>query len=97
MLNRHEHFARLNEWNKSEEWKAGRYDFNSLMNQKWEIPESVYWEFLEVLPPVGYKNGAFYMSEMLTGDITSKYSQEGNKYFHEYAKLPVKLYAEVYA
>ena len=65
--------------------------------QKWEIPESVYWEFLEVLPPVGYKNGAFYMSEMLTENITSKYSQEGDKYFHEYARLPGRLWAEIAA
>lgn len=97
MLNRDEHFARLNEWNKSEEWKQDRYDFNALVGQKWEIPEYVYWEFLEVLPPVGIKNGAFYMSEMLTGNLTSRYSQEGDKYFHEYARLPGKLWADLVA
>ncbi len=97
MLNRDEHFTRLNEWNKSQEWKDGHYNFNALIGQKWEIPESVYWEFLEVLPPVGYRNGAFYMSEMLSGDITSRYSQIGDKYFHEYANLPVKLHAQMYA
>lgn len=97
-----EHFERLNRWTKDPEYLAshtgpGRYDFGALVGQKWEIEEKTYWYFLEVLPPVGMKGGGFYMSEFLTGDITSYYSKVGNKYFHEYRRAPARVQWEAMA
>ena len=87
-VSREEHFLRLNAWRDTPEWKAGAYDFNQLVGQRWEVTREIYWEFLEVLPPVGMSGGSFYMSEALTGNIRSKYIEEGDRYFHEWTRFP---------
>lgn len=89
-VTREEHFEKLNEMFKTEEWKDRKYDFNSLVGKRWEITEELFWYFLEVLPPVNWKSDSkgesFYMSEALTGNIRSKYIREGSRYFHEYQR-----------
>lgn len=56
------------------------------IGNKWKITEEIYWYFLEMLPPVYYKNG-FLMSEKVTGDIRSYYYQIGGNYYHEYVEV----------
>ena len=92
-VTREEHFHLLNEWNLSPEWKRDcGFDFASLLGKRWEITKELYWYFLEILPPVRWtgvnsSRESFYMSERLSGNITSKYSREGDRYFHERAIL----------
>ncbi len=92
MVTREEHFKLLNDWNQSPEWKRDySFDFASLIGKRWEINEELWWEFLEVLPPVRWRkdgNGeSFFISEALSGNIHSKYIREGDRYFHEWAIL----------
>lgn len=58
----------------------------SLLGKRWEIDEKTYREFLEVLPPLAYHNGSFYLSEFTFGDITTKYTKEGDRYYCEFAR-----------
>lgn len=58
------------------------------IGQPWEIDENIYWEFLGMLPPLDYKNGSFYMSEFYSGNLTTRYSRQGNRYFCEFAIYP---------
>lgn len=95
ILTREQHFERLNAWrNDRADPGAYKFDFNSLVGQKWEIEEATYWYFLEVLPPLGMRGGSFYMSEFLTDDITSRYSKVGKHYFHEYVRAPLAVQLE---
>lgn len=90
-LTRAEHFERLNAYSKDPAYAARTFDFDALVGQRWEIDEETYWYFLEVLPPLAWAGGSFYMSEALTdtakGTITSRYEKRGARYFHEYAYL----------
>ena len=52
-----------------------------MIGDRWEIDEDIYMEFLEMLPPMGWRGGAFYMSEFSFGDITTKFTREGGKYY----------------
>ncbi|HEY7330682.1 MAG TPA: hypothetical protein VH592_23785 [Gemmataceae bacterium] len=58
----------------------------SLLGKRWEIDEKTYMEFLEVLPPLAYHDGSFYLSEFTFGDITTKYTKEGDRYYCEFAR-----------
>ncbi len=62
----------------------------SLLGKRWEIDEKTYVEFLEVLPPLAYHNGSFYLSEFTFGDITTKYTKEGDRYYCEFARYQPK-------
>lgn len=48
---------------------------------EWEIDAETFYYFLEVLPPLAMRNGAFLMSEMQYGTVTGKYRQDGERYF----------------
>lgn len=96
-LSNAEHFARLNAYSKDPAYLAGKFDFGALVGQKWEIEKATYWYFLEVLPPLGWRGGAFYMSEFLTDNITSRYSRVGESYFHEYVRAPLAIEQEACA
>lgn len=41
-----------------------------------------------MLPPLAYNNGSFYLSEFTFGDITTKYTKEGDRYYCEFARYP---------
>jgi hypothetical protein len=57
----------------------------SLLGERWEIDEETYQEFLEVLPPLAHQGGSFYLSEFTFGNITTKYTREGDRYYCEFA------------
>lgn len=57
---------------------------------RWTVSEDVYFEFLEMLPPIPRnKGGGFYISEAQCsapggGNIRSAYYQQGGQYWHAY-------------
>lgn len=67
------------------------YPSRPIVGERWEIEEETFWYFLEVLPPMRYKRTAtgcsFCMSEFQSGNITSQYSEENGRYFHEFVEL----------
>jgi hypothetical protein len=96
---RKNHFARLNGYRQSAEYAAyartigaevPQGDLPSLLGNRWEIDEAVYDEFLGMLPPMGWRGGAFYMSEFSFDDITAKFSKDGDRYYCEFARYPGK-------
>lgn len=58
-----------------------------LLNEVWEIPESMYEEMFEVLPPLAMGRDWFVMCEFLRGSITSIYVRFGKKYYHSYITI----------
>lgn len=42
---------------------------------------------------IGWRNVAFFMSEFTFGDITAKYTKEGDRYFCELARFPERKQA----
>lgn len=60
----------------------------AIVGKRWEIDEDLYDEFLNILPPLGWHGGVFYMREFTFDDITTKFSKEGNRYFCEFARYP---------
>ena len=97
------HFERLNSYRNSVEYaeyareigaEVPQGNFPSLLGNRWEIDEAIYHEFLEMLPPLGWRNGSFFMSEFSFDDITAKFTREGDKYFCEFARFPERA-AEV--
>jgi len=104
---RDNHFRRLGAYRDSKEYadyaRAIGYpaplgELPSLIGDRWEIDAETYDEFLNVLPPLrapgSGHNSSFYMSEFCFGDITTKYTQEGHKYYAEFARFPERA-AEV--
>ena len=55
-----------------------------------EITEENFEDALNVLPPMRWENGGFFMSERYTGDVTAFYQQIGNKYYTSYQRLSYK-------
>jgi len=55
---------------------------------RWVISEEVYWEFMEMLPPLTRLAGGFFCPEAGTsckeGNIRSAYYQSEGKYWHGY-------------
>ncbi len=96
---RKRHFELLNGYRNSAEYAAYAKEIGaevpqgmlpSLFGAQWEIDKQIYHEALELLPPIGWRGGSFYMSEFTFGDITAKFSKEGDKYFCEFARYPEK-------
>lgn len=67
-------------------YEAMQAFFAGIVGHRWEITEEIYDEFLDMLPPLGWQGGAFYMREFTFDDITTKYSREGGRYFCEFAR-----------
>lgn len=97
---RQHHFERLNAYRHSTEYAdyarsigssppAG--DLPSLIGNRWEIDKAIYDEFLEMLPPLGWRGGTFYMREFTFDDITTKFTKEGEKYYCEFARWPERV------
>ncbi len=98
------HFERLNAYRQSAEFAAYARDIGadvpagplpSLVGARWEIDRDLYEEFLNMLPPLGWRGGTFYMSEFSFGDITAKFTQEGDRYYCEHAPYPPRRAAAV--
>lgn len=94
---RKQHFQRLNNYHHSSEYaeyakqigaEVPKGSLPSLLGDKWEIDRETYQEFLEVLPPLGWEGGTFYMCEFSFDDITAKFSKKGDKYYCEFARCP---------
>jgi hypothetical protein len=90
---RNRHFENLNDYRNSVEYQVSPNcyqhpsgELKTLIGNRWEIDEAIYWEFLEMLPPMGWKGHAFYMMEFCFDDITTKFSKEGDKYYCEFAR-----------
>lgn len=99
---RKHHFERLNAYRNSQEYAAYARDVGaevpsgplpSLIGDRWEIDRDIYQEFLEVLPPLGWKGGTFYLSEFSFGNVTAKFTKEGERYFCEFARYPSRTRA----
>ena len=96
---RTEHFRRLNAYRHSPEFAEYAKQVGApppdgplkpLIGDRWQIDRDIYEEFLGMLPPLGWKGGVFHMSEFSFGDITAKFTQEGDRYFCEFAHYPAK-------
>ena|SRR5687768_52313 len=96
---RDQHFQRLNAYRHSREYAqfAARIgnpvpegdDLPSLLGVRWEIDETIYMEFLEILPPLRWHGGTFLISEFCFDTITTKYTRTGDasvgyRYFCEF-------------
>ncbi len=94
---RENHYKRMNAYRNSCEYqeyaKSIGYAVDqstvqpSLFGNRWEINEAIYWDFMEMLPPV-YCKGGFYMIELTFDNITNKFTKEGEKYYCEFARIP---------
>ena len=64
------------------------------LNHQTEVDAETFDYFLGIMPPMGWKNGAFYVCEAdshtATHAIHSKFSQVGSKFYHEYAAIPLR-------
>ena len=96
-LPRKNHYERLNSYRNSAEYAefakaigadVPSGDLPSILGNKWEINEEIYHEFLGMLPPMGWRNGAFYMCEFSFDDITTKFTKAGDRYSCEFARFP---------
>lgn len=54
---------------------------NSICGEWFEITEEFYNQQLNVLPPMRYYNGGFYISEAYTGSIHGFYQELNGKYY----------------
>ncbi len=60
---------------------------NSLCGNWQEITEDEYNEMLNILPPVDWKNGGFFIGERYMDDVTAFYQQWRDKYYTSYQRL----------
>lgn len=86
------HYVNLSRYTregKPAEWMLGKF---------WQIDESLYDEFLSMLPP-RYCTGGFRMSERLTGEIAATFVQVGGQYWCGFTDLttlkPEKLVSHI--
>ena len=52
-----------------------------------EITKEEYYDALDVLPPVDYKDGGFYISETTTGSVHSFYQKINDKFYTCYQQI----------
>jgi hypothetical protein len=74
-------------------YEAMQAFFAQIVGHRWEIDEEIYDDFLNMLPPLGWSGGAFYMREFTFDDITTRFSKSGGKYFCEFARFPGRVAA----
>ncbi len=60
---------------------------NSLCGDWKEISEEFYDDALNVLPPVAWYDGGFFMSERFSGDVTSFYQKMNGKYYSSLQRM----------
>lgn len=94
---RKHHFDRLNDYRNSAEYAAyareigadvPQGDLPSLLGNRWEISEEIYNEFLEMLPPLGWRGNSFFLREFTFGDVTAKFTKDGDAFYCEFARYP---------
>lgn len=72
--NRTQHYKNLNHYSNN------GLPAVSMERKFWQIDEALYWEALEMLPPV-YVRGGFHISERLTGNIAAHFFKIGPHYW----------------
>lgn len=89
------HYERLNHYRElpgyaesRESYEAMQEFFAQIVGTRWEIDEEIYDDFLNMLPPLGWRGGVFYMREFTFDDITTKFTKEGSRYYCEFARFP---------
>lgn len=89
------HYERLNDYRNSVEyqassccWQEPTSPLKTLIGDRWEIDEQIYDDFLNMMPPLDWRGGAFYMREFSFDDITAKFSKEGDRFYCEFARYP---------
>lgn len=102
-VSRAEHFVLLNDYKATREYAehcrligmaAPDPDgLPSVLGRRWEITADVYDEFLNMLPPMGWRGGVFFMCEFTFGDITAKFTHEAGRYYCEHARYPERVAA----
>ena len=60
-------------------------DYQDIKGLKAKITEEDYDNFLNVLPPLGWKKNTFYLSEFLSGDLTYNFSRVGKQCYCDVA------------
>lgn len=65
----------------------GKRDYNNILGLKAKITEKDYYYFLEVLPPMRWKNNSFVLSEALSDQLYYQFSNTPEGYFAEVVKL----------
>ena len=60
---------------------------NDICNNWEEITEDQFEDALNVLPPMRWRNGGFYMSERYTGDVSDFYQEKDGKYYTSLQRL----------
>lgn len=61
---------------------------NELCSGQWrEITEENYEEMLNVLPPLKWGNGGFFVSELYSHDVTGYYQQLNDKYYYKRQRI----------
>lgn len=93
MLTREQHFTRINSYHQSIEYAEFCKTIGttppfgctkSLLSQRWEIDERLFNEFRDILPPLNFRGSSFLMREFIFGQITTKYTREGERYFCQF-------------
>ncbi|MER8983943.1 hypothetical protein [Mesorhizobium sp. M0843] len=86
------HYVNLNRWTregKPADWMLGKF---------WQIDQTIYDEFLEMLPPI-YCPGGFRLCERLTDDIAATYLKVGPYHWCTFTNLtttrPEKMVAHI--
>jgi len=94
---RKRHFKRLNSYRHSMEYAeyarkngdgVARGGLPRLIGDRWEIDEAIYNEFLGMFPPLGWRHNGFFLSEFSFGDVTTRYTKDGDRFFCEFARYP---------
>ena len=93
-LNGYRHSAEFADYRRSIEGDVPPGPLPSLVGDRWEIDRDIYDEFLNILPPLGWRGGTFYLMEFSFGDITAKFTREG-RYYCEHAPYPPRRAAVV--
>ena len=60
---------------------------NDMCNNWKEVTEESFEDALNVLPPLRWRNGGFFMSETYTNDVTAFYQRVDDKYYTSYQRL----------
>lgn len=69
------------------------YDFKTQWEDKtligkWkEVSEEEYNDQLNILPPLDWRNGGFFMSEIYIGDVSSFYQRWNDKYYTSFQRV----------
>jgi hypothetical protein len=63
-------------------WMQCKVDYAKEICGQWqEITKEYYYDQLNLLPPLKWIDGGFYMSEFYSGSITGFYQEINNKYY----------------